>query len=169
MFDLTVLDFVDPRGRANRRGLAILAAALFGAEAVYAVIFPLISQRFGVGSNAASLVIHSLSLWLGIAGTSKRLHDTGRSLWWFAAFIAIWSVWTAIVAFGTVFCLGPDAIAEDLKGLMLVSALSMLAPLAAVFWLHSAPGDGGSNRYGPAPDASGFSLPHHDNGAPVTR
>ena len=160
MFDLTVLDFIDPRGRANRRGLAILAAALLGAQAVYAVFFPLVSPLIGVGPNTAALVIHSLSLWIGIAGTSKRLHDTGRSLWWFAAFIAIWVAWTAIVAFGTVFWLGPDAIAEDLKGLMLVSALSMLPALAAVVWLHFAPGEEDFNRYGPAPDASGFAPPH---------
>ncbi len=169
MLDMTVFDFIDPRGRADRRGLALLAAVFLAAEVLYAGVFALISPLVGDGPHTAGLVIHSFALWVAIAGTAKRLHDMGRTLWCFAAFMAIWLVWTAAIAFATVFWLGPDAVAQDLKGLMLASALSMLPALAALCWLHFAPGEVGPNRFGPAPDVSGFAHPHQDIATPAAR
>jgi len=150
---LTFADIFDPRGRADRKGLAVLAAAFVAVQAAASIAAGLTGATIG---GAAGLVIHSLSIWIAIAGCAKRLHDLGRSLWSFAAFIGLWVAWSVALSFGSVFALGPEAMEPGGAGFMLVLAGGMLPALAALLWLHFAEGMKGANRFGAAPGPSGF-------------
>ena len=160
-----LFDIVDPRGRANRRGLVVLAMIVLLAQAcVYGGGY--LAGRALQGP--ASWVIHSLLIWLGTAAVSKRLHDLGISAWWLLwAAIGVF-VWTFIGSFAVVLTLGFEAAAPGSTGMMIAMAVSFAPILALTVWMHAASGAQGDNKFGPSPDASGFSrhypsaLTQHD-------
>lgn len=157
---LTLADIFDPRGRADRKGLAVLAAAFIAVQFVASIAAGLTGATIG---GAAGLIIHSFAIWIAIAGCAKRLHDLGRSLWSFAAFLALWMLWSFALSFGSVFAFGPDEMMPGGAGFLAVIAGGMLPALAVLLWLHFAEGEQGPNRFGPKPGPTGFTQPHEAN------
>ncbi len=154
MNELSTLDFFDPRGRVNRKGLIIFAAVLIGAQAgVYSAFW-----MYGVdfGSGLAS-IFNGLFGWLGLVAVSKRLHDLNLSAWRLVAAVAGCLAWCFVFSLAVVFVLGEEAFTGSEMG-MTVAIIGALAPLAMLtLWLHCAKGDGADNRFGPRPGAFGFS------------
>ncbi len=152
-----LFDIFDPRGRANRKGLVILAAILLLAQAcAYGGCYLAGIELHG----PVSWVIHSLFIWLGTAALSKRLHDLGISAWWM-----LWSaigvfIWTFIVSFAVVLTLGIEAAEPGSSGMMIAMSVSFAPILVLTLWMHFALGEEGNNKFGPVPGASGFSKPY---------
>lgn len=156
MQDFSAIDLFDPRGRANRKGLAIIAAVLAGGQlGIYGT-----SLATGLGLNDPPLtVFHSLFLWLGVVAVAKRLHDLNFSAWRLAGAAAAMLAWCFVLAAGFAFTWGEDAMVPGRMGYAL-AALGSLAPLVlATIWIHCAKGGRGPNRFGPAPGVFGFSHP----------
>ena len=154
MQSLIAIDFLDPRGRLNRKGLAVFAAVLIGAQAgVYGTMY---ATAFDVLSLPAWF-FHVLFCWMGFVAISKRVHDlglSGRMILWAALGM---TVWTIVLALGTAFTFGEAALVPGGVGTMVASAGTLIPGLAATLWLHFAPGDDGANRYGDEPGPLGFS------------
>ena len=152
-----LFDIVDPRGRANRKGLIILAAILLLAQAcVHGGCYFAGHELQG----PASWVIHSLLIWLGTAAVSKRLHDLGISAWWLLWAAIGMFVWTFIASFAVVLTLGFEAAAPGSTGMLIAIAVSLAPILALTVWMHVAVSAQGDNKFGPTPGASGFSKPY---------
>jgi uncharacterized membrane protein YhaH (DUF805 family) len=157
-----LFDIFDPRGRANRKGLVVLAMILLFAQAcVYGGSY--LAGKAPQGP--ASWVIHSLLIWLGITAVSKRLHDLGISAWWLLwAAISVF-IWTFVASFAVVLTLGLEAATPGSTGMMIAMAISFAPVLALTVWLHAAPGVQGDNKFGPSPGALGISKPDRSNSA----
>ena len=160
-----LFDIFDPRGRANRKGLVVLAAILLLAQAcVYGGCYLAGHQL----QAPVSWVIHSLLIWLGTAAISKRLHDLGISSWWMLWAAISLFVWTFVTSFAVVLTLGVAAAAPGSTGILIAMAVSFAPILGLTAWMHVALGAQGDNKFGPTPDASGFSkaypstLPQHN-------
>ena len=129
------------------------------------------------------------TLLSGLAITSRRLHDIGKSGWWqltwytiptLAWLLAIGLVYIGLTAFFAAYAADdwqPDAAAIGLESpagfplsflLLMMSpvftmpaAATLWTPIWAVIWL-ARPGEPAANRYGPAPGAAsadGTALP----------
>lgn len=157
MSDLKLFDIFDPRGRADRKGLILTAAVLLGAQAGVAATLYATSFTLQV---PAAMAVESAFLWLGVVAVSKRLHDLGRSFKSVGWALLAMMIAAIAVAFAVMFTLGEDALLPNAPGYWAVAAAIFLPTIAATFWLHCAPGDKGPNRFGPVPDATGFSRPH---------
>lgn len=153
---VSAIEFFDPRGRASRKGLAVMAAILIGGQG--GVYSALLATGVGLDGPVAG-VFHIFFLWLGIAAGSKRLHDLDVSAWRLAAAVAGAVAWCFSLAFIITLIVGEDEVAPGHIGFTL-AVIGALAPVsAATLWLHLAKGKSGDNRYGPEPEASGFSRP----------
>jgi uncharacterized membrane protein YhaH (DUF805 family) len=152
--DISLVDFLDPRGRVNRKGLAVLAAVLLGAQGgVYAA-------EYGGGLSVPSgmdLAINAILMWLGIAAISKRMHDLDIGLPRIVTFAVMLAFAAVVAAVASIHNLGEDAMMPGQIGYLLVAAVVFGPALAATVWLHFAPGSDTANRFGPAPGPSGFS------------
>lgn len=152
-----LFDIADPRGRANRKGLVILAAILILAQAC------VFGGCYFVGNELkgpSSWVIHSLFIWFGTTALSKRLHDLGISAWWILwAAIGVF-IWTFIVSIAVVLTLGIEAAVPGGTGMMISMAVSFAPILVLTVWMHFALSEQGANKFGPLPGASGFSKPY---------
>jgi uncharacterized membrane protein YhaH (DUF805 family) len=151
-----VVQLLDPRGRCDRRGFLIAASLLLSAQALLAAALWLSGAGFDGG---AALAVNAGFCWLGYAAVSKRLHDTGRSGWWFAAGVLAWLAASTVLAVAVAVAAGS---AQLVPGTRTHDALfvSMLLPLvAALIWLHLAAGEHAANKYGPVPSSLGFSVP----------
>jgi uncharacterized membrane protein YhaH (DUF805 family) len=138
---------LDPRGRMGRTDLLVSATAVLAIEGALALLGP----AEAVGSWPV-LAAKACSLWIGVAALIKRLHDVGRSGWWALAAAAALCIWTAVLAFGLVIVLGADAFVPGSFGQTAMLALLLLPALGFTLWLHLAPGDPSTNRFG-APSA----------------
>lgn len=153
MSDFRAIDILDPRGRVNRTGLLLLAAVMLGAQAsLHGARYvtgvqpvPLIEYLFGVGL-----------FWLGYVALSKRLHDIGCGVQCVATGITAVAVTSVAVAIMIAAVAGEDALLPGAPGYLAVAAVVFLPTLAATVWIHCAPGDPQSNRFGPVPGDSGF-------------
>lgn len=157
MAEISAIDFFDPRGRVNRKGLIVLSGVLLGAQfGVYG------SEYLGgeVISPGAGFAINAVLLWLGIAAISKRLHDldAGASrLIWAALFLVLGAVAASI---GAIYTLGEEAMQAGHIGYLIVALVVFGTVIGGTMWLHCAAGVDGANRFGPAPGSSGFARPH---------
>jgi uncharacterized membrane protein YhaH (DUF805 family) len=155
--DISAIDFLDPRGRVNRKGLAALAGVMLGAQG--GVWFAEYSGGLAVPS-AIDFAINAVLLWLGLAAIAKRMHDLDVSVWrvfWFAMLLAIVAVVASVAA---VYSLGEDAMLPGHLGYLIVAAVVFGPAIGATAWLHFAVGSEAANRFGPAPGPSGFARPH---------
>jgi len=149
------------RGRCNRKGLALLALAMvalqlaIGLAAAIAVL-PI--------DHPLLVVIKLVFVWLAIAAAAKRLHDTGRGIIWIPLFFIGLVFWSVLVGIATLMLFGPLVLDEANPGLLFAMAGNIAPAFAALLWLHFAKGAEGCNRYGPAPDESGFSMPEGHGG-----
>jgi uncharacterized membrane protein YhaH (DUF805 family) len=151
---------IDPRGRCNRKGLLIAAFVLLATELVAALavwVADLSLDHPGLMAAKAGM------LWIAIAASSQRLHDLGRSAWHIVwGFLALFAWSFAAAIFASIY-LGPDNILPGTSGFWLVFAAVAAPMLAALMWLHFAPGEPKANRFGPVPAGPGFAR--HENRA----
>lgn len=155
--DVSYIDILDPRGRVNRKGLAVLAAVVMGAQiGTYGYDY-LTGIRLPANAMQA---VDVLFCWLGIAAISKRMHDLGLSTWrlLFGA-IAI-AVAAVVVASVAVFALGEASVMPGGLGFLILGFVTFGPVISATIWLHFAAGEPQSNRFGPVPGLNGFSRPH---------
>lgn len=153
--------FVDPRGRSDRRGLLVVTLAVLAVQAVLLIT----ALATGLYPNGPlSWALEGIMFWLAVAATARRLHDCGRPAWWIAAGALAVMAWCFVLTTGILIAKGPLAFAPGSEWLTLTIAAVTLPTLAIMVWLHCEPGDGQVNRYGPVPDASGFSEPTRGDG-----
>ena len=156
MPNLSLKDVIDPRGRADRRGLAVLAAILIGGQA--GIYGALIASGADLNSGPAALV-HLIFGWLGLVAISKRMHDQGVTAWRLVAGAIGLIVWSCACSLAILFWFGEEAVTPGGPG-MIAMIVAAVTPLAAVtLWLHFARGDLGENQFGPVPGPFGFSMP----------
>ncbi|MGQ0671380.1 MAG: DUF805 domain-containing protein [Hyphomicrobium sp.] len=157
-------ELFDPRGRINRMGLLVVAAALLVLELVAGALV----LRAGLDiAHPAVIGFKVLCLWLATAAVIKRLHDLDRGamvLVTAAAGVVLWSLLATVVL---MIALGPAALDEGEPGFMMSLAATVLPVFAMTMWLHCAPGRLGPNRYGPAP--MGYGSARHVSAAVVPR
>lgn len=154
MSDVSAIDFFDPRGRVNRKGLIVLAAILIGAQLGVVGAQKIFALDIGPGLEAA---INLVLLWICLAGVSKRMHDLDVGAWhliWSTLLLVTAAVGSAIVS---VYCLGDEAMVPGNFGFLIVTAVVLAPVVFATVWLHCAVGTDTANRFGPAPGPSGFS------------
>lgn len=154
MFTQAIYILFDPRGRVNRKGLLVLASALFVLQIAFFVAFQ--ADAF---PDSVAAVLKIAFLWIAIVAAAKRLHDTGRTAWWIPGATLILIVWTVIVTTAILFTMGPRAVEQGSEGFTLAMVLTMVPIVIYSLWLHFAPGDAGQNTYGAHPDGLGFSHP----------
>ena len=145
----------DPRGRIDRKGLLLLAVALLALQAVFAVA--LATGMMDI-HGAPALIIKTTFLWIAIVAASKRLHDLGRSAWWIAIAFVSMIVWGIVAVLAVYPVFGRDMLVPGSAGYVAALALNMVPILAATLWMHFARGETVENRFGPAPDVTGFSM-----------
>ena len=144
---------LDPRGRCNRKGLLIAAVVMLVVEAVA-----------GLGLWAAERALNdpillpfkAAMIYLAVSAAAQRLHDLGLSAWrigW--ATLAIFG-WCIAVTLAAMVTFGPERMAPGEAGFTIVFASLLMPMLVMLLWLHFAPGEPGSNRFGPEPEALGF-------------
>ncbi len=155
----------DPRGRCNRMGLVIAAAVMLSVEVIVALGLWTSGRRL---DDPAVLPLKVAMIYLAISAAAQRLHDLGRSAWcifWGMAALICWSV---VLAIAVMLHLPPEKIAPGETGHMIVFAGVAVPLVAALLWLHFAPGMTCANRFGPAPTGLGFARhARADDGAPV--
>ncbi len=151
-----ILELGDPRGRCNARGLQRSTIYLLAIQVAYAALFSVCDIDL---QGTVATLIGLVFCWLGFTLISKRLHDIGRTAWWFAAAFAIWLIATVLICAAAMMLFGMDVLDEGTFARVLMLASTILPLFAALIWLHFAAGDAGDNRFGPAPDASGFAMP----------
>jgi uncharacterized membrane protein YhaH (DUF805 family) len=134
---------LDPRGRAGRMDMLIAAAAMVAIEALLTVA--------GLSDGVLSWAAKAFAMWIGIAASAKRLHDLGLSAWWLAAGAGVLCIWSALVAFGFLIFVGPEALSDGSLGILALVGLTLMPAIGSALWLHLAEGDVGENRFGPAP------------------
>jgi uncharacterized membrane protein YhaH (DUF805 family) len=151
------LQFIDPRGRCDRKAFLSAAAVLLAAQALVAAGLWIGGAPFDGG---LALALNAAFCWLGYAAISKRLHDLGRSAWWVPGGALVWAAGALVAAIALVLAAGPAALEPGASTYWLALTAMQLPLLGAAPWLHFAAGEQGDNPFGPAP-SQGFSTPSH--------
>ena len=153
-FKPLIAALLDPRGRCNRKGLFVAAVSMLGVEIATSGL----ALAAGYGLDAPVLMPAKLVLfYAALAVAAQRLHDLGLSAWrmlWAAVALIAWSF---AFTFGVMVYVPPENMAPGGSGFAIVLAGVGVPMLALLLWLHFAPGMAGPNRFGPVPDALGFS------------
>jgi uncharacterized membrane protein YhaH (DUF805 family) len=157
-------EVADPRGRCNARGLQRSTIYLLALQIGAAITLSTLSIA---PDSALVLLINVAFCWVGFTLVSKRLHDIGRSAWWFAAGVGIWLAYTLALCAGTMAIFGLNALDEGTTARVIMLSATIIPLFALLVWLHVVPGDAGENRFGPAPDARGFAMPASTSVDPV--
>jgi uncharacterized membrane protein YhaH (DUF805 family) len=145
-----------PHGRCRRRGLLIAAMMLLAGQlAVLALVAIGLLPVYG----PVTLALKAFALWVSITMSAKRLHDIGHSGWWMLAATIGVVVWTVVISLAGVRLAGPVMFEPASMPAMISFAIIMAPVFAGLYWLHTAPGEPGTNRFGPCPDGFGMSLP----------
>lgn len=156
MFDPNVADLIDPRGRADRRGLLKAACIIIAVQLLSSAAA---ESMTGPSAPATIFALQSAVLWLSLVAVAKRLHDLGYGLRHVLAAIVTLAVAAFVSGIAIASTCGEDALLPGAPGYFAVAALTIIPALAAAIWLHAKAGSTDQNRYGPAPGPSGFSFP----------
>ena len=151
-----LLELGDPRGRCNARGLQRSTLYLLAIQVGYAAVLSSLAVSL---DGTFGMLVNAAFCWIGFTLVSKRLHDIGRTGWWFAGSFAIWLVFTVLLCTGSMVAFGNDVLDEGTTARVVVIAATVLPLFAALIWLHFIPGDASENRFGPAPDETGYAMP----------
>lgn len=164
MSAVTLSDIFDPRGRASRTGLIAVAVVLVGAQAGMALGT---TATGGDVPPGAAIVANGAFLWLGYVAVSKRLHDLGYGAGSLLIGIAAVMLGAIAVAFSIMLTAGEDALLPGAAGYLAVAAAVFAPVIAATLWLHCAPGEKRTNRFGREPGGHGFSRSADTHTGPV--
>lgn len=157
---------VDPRGRCNRQGLLALTLVALTVQAVGGTLLALAGKPL---DGALAMSLNAPIFWIGAMAVLKRLHDMGRTGWWVLAMSAAWIVWAFVATFLAVAIVGQGAIAEGSVGFWIIFAAIVLPAFGGLLYLHAAPGEAATNRYGEVPGPLGFSpAPKRETLVPAT-
>ena len=129
---------LDPRGRIGRRDLLLCASIMLGIEIL--IMLPSIEM--------IAFPAKGLALWIVMAAIIKRLHDLGKSGWWFPAGLGGLCMFTALLAMGFMVTAGSDAFVPGTAGYTALMGLIMLPAIGMMLGLHLIHGDMAANRYG---------------------
>jgi uncharacterized membrane protein YhaH (DUF805 family) len=151
-----VAQMLIPNGRCRRRGLLIAAIYLLTGQLALLV---LIAAGLLAATSPLTVALKCLALWISTTLSAKRLHDIGHSGWWMLGAVAGLVVWSVVISLAGVFIAGPVMLDPTSIPAMISFAVIMAPVLAGLWWLHTAPGEPGTNRFGPCPDGFGMSLP----------
>lgn len=145
----------DPRGRCDRKGLALIALILLPTQLAFAVIV------FGLDlawDHPIAVIGNAALLWIGFAAVANRLHDLGRGAIWFLYATALYLAWSFVIATFAILAFGADSVVSAGAGFYFVFAANCAPMLAAVLYVHFKAGEGCANRFGPVPGPDGFSY-----------
>lgn len=140
--DLVYILF-NPNGRIGRKSFWVGWAIIFVASLVLGWI-PIIG-----------MLISLLSIYVGICVYGKRLHDMGKTAWLYGGLL-IAMMLIGIVG-GVMAGIGAAAAGGDAAGVMALGSMGLLFVILAVIgiaftvWVGVAPGEPGTNKYGPVP------------------
>lgn len=144
-----------PAGRINRKGFLYLALIILALQAfTYGMVFGL-----GLQADTPALRIFDLAtLWICLTAAAKRLHDTNRGAIWLLYAAAGSLAFSVFIIVAAILSLGPAVLQPGSPFYVWLIAIATLPAFAATLWLHFAKGDETTNRFGPAPDHTGFSA-----------
>lgn len=149
----------NPSGRINRKGFLHLALIILSIQiATYGL-------TLGSGFPADSPVLRIFdcaTLWICLTAATKRLHDTGRGAVWILYAIAGSLAFSVAIIVAAIMSFGQTVLLPQSPYYFWLITLATLPAFLATLWLHFAKGDEGRNRFGPAPDQSGFAARHPD-------
>jgi uncharacterized membrane protein YhaH (DUF805 family) len=131
----------DPRGRMSRQDLLVAAAVMLAIDLGLA----------SLTEGALLYALKAIAYWIGGVGIVKRLHDTGRTGWWFLWGMSGLCIWSAVLGITIALTIGFESLAPGSVGYVILVAALMVPALAATLWLHFAVGELENNRFGPAP------------------
>lgn len=156
-----IIRLFDPRGRCDRKGLALVALVLLPLQLAFAVLVLGLELAWDHPFALAGKVVF---LWIAIAAVVNRLHDLGRGAIWFLYATLIYLAWSVAVAVLAIALFGPEGIATGGAGFYFVLCANCAAMIAALLYVHFKRGEVGANRFGPAPGPDGFShgVVHRD-------
>lgn len=140
---------VDPRGRSSRRDFLLAAIGLFGLQLAF---FALVWSLHGTIEGMTVLPANLAFCWMAFCAISRRLHDLGRSAWLMPLAASAWIAAGLAVALAIALVAGPRAVRPGSAGFWITFAILLVPPLVTALWLHTAEGQGESNRYGPPSD-----------------
>lgn len=151
----TIQDLLDPRGRASRTGLLKVAALLMAADIALVIVL----AGTGTGFTGSGAIMFKLaSVWLATVAAVKRLHDLDLSGWLIAKGLAAVIGWSIVVSSALLTTYdAADALNPAHLAFWLNLGFTSAPVLAALVWLHVAPGTPGFNSHGSEPAARGFS------------
>lgn len=145
----------DPRGRCSRKGLLIVLGITLALQIALGMMIWKMGLPF---TGGVATGIKLVFVWIALSATSQRLHDMGLSGWWIPAAIVALIVWWTGVSVAAFLLMQAGTITTSNASLLALVCVFYLPIIAAAAWLHCAKGAAGENRYGPAPDESGFSY-----------
>lgn len=129
--------YLDFAGRCGRREFWHYVLAYVAGYIVLAIV----QRIFGMHFLTA---LYSLGLLLpGIGISVRRLHDTGRSGWWFL--IAVPAGLKAILS-----TMAHTAASSSILSAIFLPIVALGALALLIYW-YAQPGNPGSNQYGPPP------------------
>lgn len=123
------------RGRINRLPYWLVSLAML---TVMATVFALVGVS-GVWRSAMFLLLLLIpSIWIGVALSTKRLHDRNKSAWWLVIFYVLPGILEGVEEF-----------AGDAGIVLLIASLALsIWALVELGFLRGTPGP---NHYGPDP------------------
>jgi uncharacterized membrane protein YhaH (DUF805 family) len=133
---------LDPRGRADRQDMVIVATAMIAIE-IWVAVYPSVNGWWSMQG-----AIRALATWVAIATTIRRLQDCGKAWWWLPLGFAYQCMWMAVLVIGTLVFGGSTAFAPGSITLLVLMAFVMMPVLGAALWLHLTPGELHTNQFG---------------------
>jgi uncharacterized membrane protein YhaH (DUF805 family) len=155
----TLSQLADPRGRCNRKAFLVVAVGLIVCQLAIALVLSVL----GVGlSGAEALILNAPLFWLGLSACIQRLHDLNKSAWIVPAAVFCWLTVACLTTLA-IFLIGArmtggDVLEEGSLGYMIVFSMIMVPAFGGLLWLHAAPGDLATNRFGAAPGRNGIAT-----------
>ncbi|MET0606487.1 MAG: DUF805 domain-containing protein [Beijerinckiaceae bacterium] len=148
--------FLDPRGRASRKGFLVSVAFAILVETIGASLIWLAGVNPG---SAAIVTLKVLFVWVSLVAVAKRLRDLGQSLWLVPGAVALQLLWVRILVVAMYVSFGPERLNPDTDIYFAMLIGCTIPIVAAALWLQISEGEASANRHGAPPRGLGFSDP----------
>ena len=147
----------DPRGRIDRKGLLAVAAPMVVIQILVMALLRVVEPTPTV--EILELVTKSVFVLIALVLAAKRLHDVSMSGWWIVGTMLGVTALITASAFGFLFALGPQTLAEGNLGFVVTIGINVVLMMSALLWLHCKRGTPADNVHGPVPQGFGVSYP----------